>query len=253
MTQTLEKIPSSSPLLSSPVIEKDYTKGIDTQLDDGAAQGAATTHAPEPEPTPQPTPGPSQEFKHQFDADGPKGFNFEEPVDGSDVSEEDLPGFELSGTSAKAFANMLGDLFKIYVPQLTYSYIKVDENSVRIHVSNGNMRQGMEEVFRQVNENTFQSLQFEEDEIKMFKKTTKEYLEYKNLQIANPENAFWIMLLTLLTTHGIKVYQGRNQNVDLLRQAIMSYNPDYFESFKVKEEKPSEEQKEESKEPKKKL
>jgi hypothetical protein len=235
-SDTLKRTPSVSPLLGSPIIERDYTKGIEDQFDSGKS--------PEPEPVaPEPgsTPSPEQaQFSHSadFKPDDTKGFSFEEPIDSdtSDITGDEPGGFDLSTTSAKAFANTAGDLIKAYVPQITYSYAAVDLNSIKMHVANGNMQAGMNDAFTEVNKNTFEALQFEDDEIKMWKKAFKEYLEYKNLQFANPENSFWLATIALFGVQTIKGVQASKQNKQYIRDAIMSFNPGFYEELKVKEE-----------------
>ena len=255
MTQTLERVPNVSPLLRGPVIEKDYTKGIEDQINQSAAPEPAPTPEPQqPEPDPQTTTG-EPSFHDGFKPDDTKGFSFEEPTDGSDIGGGEAPGFELSGTSAKAFSNMAGDLIKVYVPQITYTYAKVDLNSIKAHIDNGNIDPRGYDTFQNVNQNTLDSLQFEDDEIKMWKKAFKEYLEYKNMQVANPETAFWIATAALIGVHGIKAVQCHRQNAELIRQLMMSFNPDFFNSYSAKTGKAPEKEddKEEPKEEKKKL
>lgn len=249
MNSNLAKSPTLSPLLGSPIIERDYTKGIEHQLDTGGP-------APGPEqgggaaPVPDDEIKQDQTFHENFNPDETQGFKFDQPEDASDVGSGGEPGFSLAGTSAKAFANTLGDLIKVYVPALTYSYAKVDINSIKQHIDHGNISPGGYDGFMQVNESTLKSLQFEDDEIKMWKKACKEYMEYKNFAGANPENSFYIATAALIGVHSIKTVQCRRQNEDLIRQVISSYNPEFFNTQPAKEAEP---EKEESKTDKTKL
>ena len=240
----LEKMPGKSPLLGRPIIERDYTQGIESQIKEPVSPG--------PEPEPGPAPEPSPHIHHDFGPDDTKSFHFEQPadgIDGSDAEDGGIPGFELAGTSAKAFANTLGDLIKIYFPLITYSRVAADMNSIKLHVSNGNMNASMVEAFLQVNEETLKALQFEEDEIKMWKKACKEYLEYKNLQIANPETSFLIASAALIGRQAMTGVQLSKRTQQYMRDAIMSYNPDFFNSYSAKsgEEPKKDESKEEPK------
>lgn len=259
MTQagTLKRTPIVSPLLASPIIEKDYTRGIESQIDKPTPDTTPKSDGAIADPPPK---EPDQtQFTHadHFEPDKTKGFSFEAPIDddASDITDDDAPGFDLASTSAKAFANTIGDLIKVYVPQITYSYAGVDINSIKMHIANGNMQAGMNEAFENVNKNTFEALQFEDDEIKMWKKAFKEYLEYKNLQFANPENSFWVATAILFGVQGMKGVQASKQNKQFIRDSIMSYNPAFYEEFKEKkEEEPAEEEPaEEEKSVKKKL
>jgi len=243
MTATLERIPKTSPLLRGAVIERDYTKGIETQLSGGGQQAdpkpqpEAQPQAPVQEPikaeTQIPEPEPSQPTDSSFDS--PKGFSFDEEItDQSDATEEDTAGFELASGSAKTFANVIGDLIRIKVPEFSFNYCKVDTNSIEVHIQNGNINVALREAFQNINTLTRENLEFSDDEIKMWKKAFKEYLEYKNIKTANPETAFWIATGTLVLTQGIKVRELKKNNKQYIVDAINSYNPQYFESFKAK-------------------
>jgi hypothetical protein len=249
MDQKAIKRPQAvSPLLAGPIIERDYTQGIESQLESeepgqsGPSPGAEGAGPGEAEH--------KEQFTHSdhFEPDETKGFSFEEPVsdDPSDIGGDEPPGFDLSSTTAKAFANTIGDLIKVYVPQITFSYSGVDLSSIKMHVNNGNMQAGMVDAFLEVNKNTFEKLQFEDDEIKMWKKAFKEYLEYKNVKFANPENSFWMATIALFGVQTIKGIQANKQNKQFIHDAIMSYNPEFFESFKAKNaEEPEKEEKSE--------
>lgn len=229
---------SISPLLSDDVIVRDYTKGIEGQLD--GAEKAETYKAPDPDPNQKPQTPPEQkqhsEFNHNFTE--PSQFSFDQEIDSaSDIKGDEPPGLTLDGSSAKAFANVIGDMIKAKVPELSYNFVKVDLNSIETHILNGNIDAGLRDVFKQINAGTLEALQFSDDEIKMWKKAFKEYLEYKNIAAANPETAFYIATGVLILTQGIKITQLTKNNKQYIIDAINSYNPEYFNSFRVKSEK----------------
>lgn len=250
MTQpALEKSPRSSPLLSDAVIERDYTQGIESQISGSGPAPTSNQYQPPEQSAPKqdqrqgqpagPPPGAGQQ--HQFDAPGdfesPKGFSFEEEFEGdpSDAQDGEEPGFELASASAKTFANVIGDIIKTKVPEMSYGFCKIDMGSIETHIANGNINPNLRDPFIRVNENTREGLEFSDDEIKMWKKAFKEYLEYKNIKGANPETAFWIATATLVVTQGIKVTQMKKENKKLIVMAINNYNPEYFESYKAKQ------------------
>lgn len=234
--QPIKRSLTVSPLLSEKVIERDYTKGIETQL---GGQQSTTYKAPEPQPDPnpisKPEPPPQQEFGHRFEE--PAGFQFQEDIDPSDVTGDEPTGegMNLAAGSAKAFANVIGDMIKVKVPEVSYQFVKVDLNSIESHIQNGNIQPALRDVFHQINATTLDALQFSDEEIKMWKKAFKEYLEYKNIAAANPETAFWIATGVLVLTQGIKVNQLSNMNKQYIVDAINSYNPGYFDSFRAKQ------------------
>jgi len=246
MEQTLEKPTTRrSPLLADAVIERDYTKGIESQIDQGQQKQVSSTAPPEKgEPT---ATGPTEQtfntdFSAPEDGEQPKGFSFQEEVDDpSDVTGEEEAGFNLASGSAKTFANVIGDLIKIKVPELTFNYCKVDIGSIKVHINNGNIHPSLGEVFENINIGTLEALQFSDDEIKMWKKAFKEYLEYKDIKAANPETAFYIATATLVLTQGIKTRELAKSNKKYITDAINSFNPSYFDSFRVKQEQAPEE------------
>ena len=239
---TLEKSPTTSPLLSDAVIERDYTQGIESQIS-GNGSGATSGQYRPPEQNTGPSQsqqqqsyGQQQQFDSPGDFDAPKGFSFEEELDDpSDTQDGDPAGFELASASAKTFANVIGDIIKTKVPEMSYGFCKIDMGSIETHIANGNINPNLRDPFIRVNENTREGLEFSDDEIKMWKKAFKEYLEYKNIKGANPETAFWIATATLVVTQGIKVTQMKKENKKLIVMAINNYNPEYFESYKAKQ------------------
>ena len=234
--ETLEKIPTKSPLLTDAVIERDYTKGIENQISDpGATQRAQQTTQQAASSSPEPENKGQQGFTPPGQFEEPKGFSFEQPIeDPSDTQDGDPTGFEIASGSAKTFANVIGDLIKIKVPEISFNFCKIDLNSIETHIQNGNINSALREVFQNINTGTREALEFSEDEIKMWKKAFKEYLEYKNFKGANPETAFWLASATLVVTQGIKIRELRKNNKQYIVDAINSYNPSYFDSFRAK-------------------
>lgn len=230
---------SISPLLSDKVIERDYTKGIEQQLGDNNNRPPAPPNPGQPDPPPPP-PGPSApNDSHDFNQQNiqePSGFKFEEVADPSDVTGDEGEGFNLAATSAKSFANIVGDIIKVKVPEISYGFVKVDTNSIEAHIVNGNINPSLRDVFHQINAGTLEALQFSDDEIKMWKKAFKDYLEYKNIAAANPETAFWIATGVLVVTQGFKIRELNKVNKQYIVDAINSFNPSYFDSFKAKTE-----------------
>jgi hypothetical protein len=231
----IERPLAKSPLLSEKVIERDYTKGIEGQLGANKPPDEVT-----PDPAEQVKPNPSdQQFVHNIPSDqgpGPNQFSFDKEItdDPSDITDQDAAGFELASGSAKAFANTVGDIIKVKVPEISYMFVKIDTNSIENHIKRGNINEQARPVFQQINIDTRQALEFSDDEIKMWKKAFKEYLEYKQIKIANPETAFWVATLVLATTQGIKIRELNKNNKQYIVDAINSWNPEYFESFRAK-------------------
>jgi hypothetical protein len=245
--QPLEKSSAISPLLGDPVIVRDYTQGIDKQLVE-PGQSKEKVMNDEPKDTSQQQ---NQNFNQPPPGQGPNQFSFNRDIDDTtDASDDDQPGMNLAAGSAKAFANVVGDIIKVKVPEICNAFVKIDLNSIETHIINGNINENLRDVFKQINIDTREGLEFSEDEIKMWKKAFKEYLEYKNIAVANPETAFWLATGVLITTQTIKVRELSKKNQQYIVDAINSYNPGYFDSFRAKmnkepeKETPSEEKKE---------
>ncbi len=222
---------AKSPLLT-PVIERDYTKGLENfNLD--PPQGS---QEPKPKPEPnQPQPGqkpPTGQTKPPVD-DFTKGFAFdEEPADPSDTAEgESLDGVNFPAGSAKTFANFAGDAIKIYLPRLTYGYAKIDIDNVIFNVQQGNLENKWITAFTQINENTEQGLQIPDETIKMWKKAFKDYLEYEKMSFANPKTTFIIATIVLLSDQGVRAWQIKKQNEKFMEEALKQTSPEKFKRF----------------------
>jgi hypothetical protein len=222
---------AKSPLLT-PVIERDYTKGLENLNLEPPEKGT--------EPIKQPQPGGQQQQKPPTGQQRPsddftKGFAFdEEPVDPNDVSEgETLDGVNFPAGSAKTFANFAGDAIKIYLPKLTYSYAKVDIDNVIFNVNQGNLENKWILAFEQINENTNKGLEIPDETIKMWKKAFKDYLEYEKMSFANPKTTFIIATIVLLADQGVRAYQIKKQNERFMEEALKNSNPEKFKRFKT--------------------
>ncbi len=222
---------TKSPLLT-PVIERDYTKGIDDFSLEPPKGSTQQLGATEPGNAP-PKPPPTGQTKPQDDFT--KGFAFdEEPVDPNDVNEgETLDGVNFPAGSAKTFANFAGDAIKIYLPRLTYSYAKIDIDNVIFNVQQGNLDNKWIAAFTQINDNTEQGLQIPDETIKMWKKAFKDYLEYEKMSFANPKTTFIIATIVLLADQGVRAWQIRKQNENFMKEALEQTSPEKFKRFKT--------------------
>lgn len=241
----LEKIGSTSPLLSDAVIERDYTKNIEGQLNgqNGQTQQQSQPQPPVDDPFEETGSAGQQDQQQQYqqpgpggDFDGPKGFAFKEEIEGdpSDTEDGDDGPFAMASGSATTIANVIGDLIKIKVPDMTFKYCKVDLGNIEMHINSGNIAPSLREPFQQINAATHEALEYSDDEIKMWKKAFKKYLEYKKIKAANDETAFYIASGTMALTTVINMRALKKQNEQYIIHAINSYNPGYFEGFAAK-------------------
>lgn len=225
---------SKSPLLK-PVIERDYTKGINlTEPDIASNTGSGSNPPPQqtrPEATQAQSPPPPPGQKFNIPADDTKAFSFDElPPEGGDIDDADtLDGVNISSASAKTFANFVGDAIQMYLPKLTYGYSKIDIENVIVNIEKGTLTANWLDAFNHINLNTEEALQISDDAIKMWKKAFKDYLESENIAFANPKTALIMATVVLLADQGVRAYQIRKSNEEYMRQALEKSNPYIFD------------------------
>lgn len=225
-----------SPLLT-PVIERDYTKGIGSTQ---PSQAAASPPAGEPKEQPKPgaaqEPGEGQQQQKQTSPppgdDYTKPFEFDKDTEtASDIGDDgEGPGVSMPAGSAKSFANFVGDAIQLYLPKATYGYVKIDMENVIVNVEKGNLTTNWIDAFEKINKATEEALKIPDESIKMWKKAFKDYLEYKSLTFANPETTFWAATALLLGDQGIRVYQIKKTNERYMLEAIAASNPELLKS-----------------------
>jgi hypothetical protein len=239
-----------SPLLK-PVIERNYTRGISIN-----EQGAVTSPAgKEPIPPPPPpdanvkgaenqpsSPAPGDQGagkqsspspggqQYNIPADETKGFTFDDiPTSPSDIEDGDHgEGIGITSASAKTFANFVGDAIQLYLPKFSYNYSKIDIENVIVNIQKGILTEKWLEAFTTINIRTEEGLKISDDAIRMWKKAFKDYLEYKNIKLANPETAFWGATAVLLFDQGLRTYQIKKANEEYMRQALQHDSPNLF-------------------------
>ena len=243
--ENIEQVPVNSPLLAKTIIERDYTAGIESQVKtEGPVADEPIIDEPLPEeekvkegPKPEDT---TKEFTFDRDPvpDTPPGT----VDDGSTVEESELldvevdEPFKLPEASAKAFANVVGNLISIYAPKFAFNYSRIDMNNIRKHIREGNIHQEFEDTFEKCNENTWRALQFDPEEIKMWKKAFQEYMEYKNMAIANPETAFWVATGALGVSLGDSMIRCKKDNQKLVVDVLKTTNPEMFKDYMEQKE-----------------
>jgi len=243
-----------SPLLQ-PVIERDYTKGIsiegeETPKEEFRPEGELKQETPKSEPQGQATP-PPQEEKRTEEEDFTKEFTFEAPPEesASEVgADEGLGGvIGMISDNAKTFANFAGDAIQIYLPQLTYSFVKIDIDNVIINVEQNKITPNWVDVFIKVNQNTEKALAISDESIKMWKKAFKDYLEYEKVKFANPKWAFILATMILLADQTIRAIQIRKQNESFVKMALEKSQPGIFNRKPPEEKEQKPEKDEQSK------
>jgi len=231
-TATIQRTDVSMSPLLSPVIQRSYTSGINTNVSPGS--GNAQTSQPDPDQKKGEPLGPDkQEHGPNYNAtpvDETKSFSFDEETgNASDLAEgEQGPGVTLPTGSARTFANTIGNLVQIYLPRATYGYVKIDMNSVIANVEKGNLTTNWVEAFEKMNKSAETALAIPDENIKMWKAALQHYLEYKQMAFANPETEFWVATGVLVTDQGIRTYSLKKQLEQYMKEALSKSNPEIF-------------------------
>lgn len=228
---------AKSPLLQ-PVIQRDYTKGLNVSQPVNQEQKppVADTQTKEPVNTSTNNPKPGEAQTHNFDPpqnDTTKEFAFDEINENeSDVQEGEDPGVTMPTGSARTFANFVGNAIQIYLPKATYGYVKIDMDNVTMNVQKGYLTLNYVDVFTEINKSAEDSLKIPDENIKMWKAAFQHYLEYKQVAFANPETEFWAATALLLGDQAIRTYSLKKHMEKLMREALESSNPGMFAKTK---------------------
>jgi hypothetical protein len=226
---------SKSPLLK-PVIQREYTKGMNFDAPKDNLSGGPTPEPPIPPtagakpnftPPPSPPPGPDQPGPFNKDIqDNTRGFAFDEVNDNpSDLQENENADLKMPAGTARTFANTIGNMVQIYLPRITYGFVKIDMESVRTNVETGNLTINWIDAFEDMNKQAKQALQIPDEIMKMWKSAFQHYLEYKNIKAANPETEFFLATGMLLTDQGIRTVGLKKQMEENMQRALEASNP----------------------------
>lgn len=221
---------AKSPLLQ-PVIQRDYTKGLNGNQPPNEVQKPPV----EPNQTAGAQPGatkPGEAQPHNFEPpqnDTTKEFSFDEiNENGSDVKDGEEPGVTMPTGSARTFANFVGNAIQIYLPKATYGYVKIDMDNVTMNVQKGYLTLNYVDVFTEINKSAEEALKIPDENIKMWKAAFQHYLEYKQVAFANPETEFWAATALLLGDQAVRTYGLKKHMEKLMKDALESSNPGMF-------------------------
>jgi len=227
---------AKSPLLQ-PVIQRDYTKGLN--INQPPDQQKPPVQPAQSNQTASPEPGaakPGETQTHNFDPpqnDTTKEFSFDELNENpSDVQEGETPGVTMPAGSARTFANFVGNAIQIYLPKATYGYVKIDMDNVNMNVQKGYLTMNYVDVFTEINKSAEESLKIPDENIKMWKAAFQHYLEYKQVAFANPETEFWAATALLLGDQAVRTYGLKKHMEKLMKEALESSNPGMFAKTK---------------------
>lgn len=253
---TIHKTDTTKSPLLQPVIQRDYTAGMNFNAPAAGADPASAQPQPggsnekfqEPAAKQNFTP-PPQPHEKPLPDDGTKAFAFDEINENpSDLGDgEQGPGLSMPAGSARTFSNTIGNLVQIYLPRATYGYCKIDIDNVRLNVGKGYLTFDWIDTFDKMNKSAEEALAIPDENIKMWKAALQHYLEYKQVAFANPETEFWVATAALLTDQGIRTYTLKKDLEKYMMDALDHCNPGMFEKNVTPKKEPEKTQEDEHK------
>lgn len=232
---TIHKTDTTKSPLLQPVIQRDYTKGLDFNGPETKVPGPAQPIQPaQPAPGQPAQPGPGAAAEKPtpnynsapLEDDSTKPFSFDEETGNpSDLAEGEDKPFSLPTGSARTFANTIGNIVQQQLPKALYGYVKIDINDVRMNVEAGILTPNWIETFEKINQTSKEALKLSDETMKMWKSAFQHYLEYEQISFANPKTEFFIATATVLTELGIIAYTINKTNKAHMRKAIEICQP----------------------------
>jgi hypothetical protein len=244
MQTNIQKTDTSKSPLLTPVIERNYTQGLGGGLSgnsDKQPSGHVNTEKTEPQTGPgsnpnfqPPPPGSSNAGPGHSGNDETKSFSFDEETEaGSDLKDgEQGPGVTMPTGSARTFANFVGNAIQIYLPKATYGYVKIDIDDVIMNVEKGNLLHKWVDVFENMNKSAEEGLKIPDENIKMWKAAFQHWLEYKQVELANPTTELVAATILLLGDQAVRAYSIKKQMAKYFKDAIEDSNPGLFDQKK---------------------
>lgn len=218
---------SKSPLLGSPVIERDYASGI---ADGGSSDSVSpVTSAPSPssnasvqepakrtmkmnmaskdavtsvqEEVPSSSPAPESQ---PVNSDPVDSFEFQDnPSDFGDAGDIDPENVtvEIPDDVAKETAKQLTLFVDMAVAMISERKMTIDMNSIRVAIAKGEMHPVFEEKFEQVNENNKRVAHLSAENKKAFTQALVAIIKDQKIQALNPTNAAIANLIMIAISH----------------------------------------------------
>lgn len=248
----------NSPLVSMPVIERDYTSG---EIGGGSPSNQMSSAPVEPTPAPSPEPtnaqmaqvvAPAQSAPSgppppppQSAPSGPPpppvddGMGSGDIYDGLDEVPEmqysdDLGSMDLGGSvgseetevqiprsTAKAAAKQIVDLLSYGTNMLIDNSVKIDINSIEMAITKGEIRPEVLDAVKKINSNTTEALYLQEDEKQMLINGLVEVIIEKNITAASPTNALIMTAVTIAVTKFIAIKQAIAANKKLVTDLLI--------------------------------
>jgi len=244
---------SRSPLLSRPIIERDYDV-IDTPANSSTpevnnihqqhsgVQQSQSTPQPQPQPqspfSPSPTPPPAisdipsfTPSDNAFNDDSELGGGSGDSGGGSSSGGSET-SFQLPEVSAQQFSNILVEVYAIHGTKIFYNMCRIDMKNVEFHVQERNIRPNFVPLIEKANADAQDALKPTDEEKKLIKKAAKDWLQSMNVKFANPQNGFLLAFGTMIFRQFTTARQMARENKELLNNMITATQKSgYYDSY----------------------
>jgi len=237
---------SRSPLLSRPIIERDYDV-IDTPANSSTpevnnihqqhsgVQQSQSTPQPQPQPqspfSPSPTPPPAISDIPSF-TPSDNAFNDDSELGGGSSSGGSETSFQLPEVSAQQFSNILVEVYAIHGTKIFYNMCRIDMKNVEFHVQERNIRPNFVPLIEKANADAQDALKPTDEEKKLIKKAAKDWLQSMNVKFANPQNGFLLAFGTMIFRQFTTARQMARENKELLNNMITATQKSgYYDSY----------------------
>ena len=219
---------SKSPLLSAPIIERDYATGTPEPT---SVSTAETIPAPAPEPAPapaepvkrkvikmgkkpeKPAPAPApdsapnqtgEQTQQQPESDPVDAFSFADEAENFGDAEginPDNVDVEIPDDVAKETGKQLTLLVDMLVAMLCERKMLIDMNSIKVAIAKGEMHPIFEEKFELVNENNRKVAHLSPENKKAFTQALVAIIKDQKIQALNPTNASIATIVMIAISH----------------------------------------------------
>ncbi len=212
--------PMGSPLLGEEVDVKDYStnvvqpKPVESTTENLPPPPEQNATEPVEEQTQTESQKPLDDFGTNYSGDEiddySKSNTFNAESEGT-ADQEQKQSFQVPAVDAKLFSKILVGGVKNYVPGLfvgiSNRVSKVKKSDIDYHVSTKRLPAEFIQYYKKSKQELKEELQITDEEAQLLQEALEAYLQYKNIETANPANAFFLqatMITLRLTITSIK-------------------------------------------------
>jgi len=180
---------------------------------------------------------------HPMDDPNLRTMSFDEM--GSDGGDESSEGSDEGGkqniklpqAEVHEFAKVIVQVGSMYIPVFLSKFAKIKITELELGEHQGVFPAGTVDFFKQINLKTEQGLAITEEEQKMLLSALKSYLQWKNIEAANPGTALAIAVGAVILRLGLATAQFMAENRAMYKQFLSQFSN--LEGEEVKTEEPT--------------